>query len=51
VTDEWNGKFHLSPHENIFNIAIINIHYFHGVLHLWPEPNDYVDKLTKEGVF
>ena len=27
---EWNGKFHLSPHENIFTIALINIHYLYN---------------------
>ena len=26
----WNGKFHLSPHENIFTIALINIHYLYN---------------------
>ena len=27
----WNGKFHLSPHENIFTIALINIHYLYNI--------------------
>ena len=27
----WNGKFHLSPRENIFTIALINIHYLYNV--------------------
>ena len=27
-----NGTFHLSPHENICTIALINIHYFYTVL-------------------
>ena len=27
----WNGKFHLSPNENIFTIALINIHYLYIV--------------------
>ena len=27
----WNGKFHLSPHENIFIIALINIHYLYNI--------------------
>ena len=26
-----NGKFHLSPHENIFTIALINIHYLYTI--------------------
>jgi hypothetical protein len=26
-----NGTFHLSPHENILTIALINIHYLHIV--------------------
>ena len=25
-----DGKFHLSPHENIFTIALINIHYLYN---------------------
>ncbi len=29
----WNGKFHLSPHENIFTIALINIHYLYIMLY------------------
>ncbi len=44
----WNGKFHLSPHENIFTIALINIHYLYNgisssipdvnpIEHLWDE--------------
>ena len=27
-----NGTFHLSPHENILTIALINIHYLYSVL-------------------
>ncbi len=27
----WNGKFHLSPNENIFTIALINIHYLYTI--------------------
>ena len=27
----YNGKFHLSPHENIFTIALINIHYLYNI--------------------
>ena len=27
-----NGTFHLSPHENILTIALINIHYLYIVL-------------------
>jgi hypothetical protein len=34
-----NGTFHLSPHENILTIALINIHYL------------YIVKLTFFGVF
>ncbi len=30
----WNGKFHLSPHENIFTIALINIHYLYTILYI-----------------
>ena len=26
-----NGTFHLSPHENILTIALINIHYLYNV--------------------
>ena len=26
-----NGTFHLSPHENIFSIALINIHYLYTI--------------------
>ena len=26
-----NGTFHLSPHENILTIALINIHYLYTV--------------------
>ena len=29
-----NGTFHLSPHENILTIALINIHYLYILLHL-----------------
>ncbi len=25
----YNGKFHLSPHENIFTMALMNIHYLY----------------------
>jgi hypothetical protein len=28
----WNGKLHLSPLENIFTIALINIHYLYMLL-------------------
>ena len=28
---EWNGTFHLSPHENICTIALINIHYLYTI--------------------
>jgi hypothetical protein len=32
-----NGTFHLSPHENILTIALINIHYLYTMLfHLTP---------------
>ena len=27
-----NRKFHLSPHENILTIALINIHYLYTIL-------------------
>jgi hypothetical protein len=27
-----NGTFHLSPHENILTIALINIHYLYTIL-------------------
>ena len=27
-----NGTFHLSPHENILTIALINIHYLYTVM-------------------
>ena len=27
------GTFHLSPHENILTIALINIHYLYTVVH------------------
>ena len=26
-----NGTFHLSPHENILTIALINIHYLYNI--------------------
>ena len=26
-----NGTFHLSPHNNIFTIALINIHYLYTI--------------------
>ena len=29
-----DGMFHLSPHENILTIALINIHYLYIVLYL-----------------
>jgi hypothetical protein len=29
-----NGTFHLSPHENILTIALINIHYLYNILYL-----------------
>ena len=29
-----NGTFHLSPHENILTIALINIHYLYNVCHI-----------------
>jgi hypothetical protein len=28
----WNETFHLSPHENILTIALINIHYLYNIL-------------------
>ena len=28
-----NGTFHLSPHENILTIALINIHYLYNLKH------------------
>jgi hypothetical protein len=28
-----NGTFHLSPHENILTIALINIHYLYTSYH------------------
>jgi hypothetical protein len=28
-----NGTFHLSPHENILTIALINIHYLYTIRH------------------
>jgi hypothetical protein len=28
-----NGTFHLSPHENILTIALINIHYLYTIQH------------------
>ena len=28
-----NGTFHLSPHENICTIALINIHYLYNIDH------------------
>ena len=31
---KWNGKFYLSPHENFFPIALINIHYSYTVLYV-----------------
>ena len=27
-----NGTFHLSPHENICTIALINIHYLYNII-------------------
>ena len=30
-----NGTFHLSPHENILTIALINIHYLYNVTQLY----------------
>jgi hypothetical protein len=29
-----NGTFHLSPHENILTIALINIHYLYNMPHM-----------------
>jgi hypothetical protein len=29
-----NGTFHLSPHENILTIALINIHYLYNITYL-----------------
>jgi uncharacterized membrane protein YfhO len=40
-----NGTFHLSPHENILTIALINIHYLYIILycrHPWPEITDMI---------
>ena len=34
ATAELNGTFHLSPHENILTIALINIHYLYTVGYL-----------------
>ena len=31
-----NGTFHLSPHENILTIALINIHYLYTIQPLLP---------------
>ena len=28
-----NGTFHLSPHENILTITLINIHYLYTITH------------------
>ena len=32
-----NGTFHLSPHENILTIALINIHYLYIKQHIYFE--------------
>ena len=29
-----NGTFHLSPHENILTIALINIHYLYNIYYI-----------------
>ena len=31
VVASLNGTFHLSPHENIITIALINIHYLYNI--------------------
>ena len=31
-----NRTFHLSPHENILSIALINIHYLYNIFFLYP---------------
>ena len=30
----WDGKFHFSPHENIFTITLINIYYLYNILYI-----------------
>ena len=30
-----NRTFHLSPHENILTIALINIHYLYNIIHIY----------------
>ena len=32
--EKWNVPFHLSPHENILTIALINIHYLYTIKNL-----------------
>ena len=32
-----NGTFHLSPHENILTIALINIHYLYNIVQILNE--------------
>ena len=46
---ELNGTFHLSPHENICTIALINIHYLYNkagkhviILHIEIPPIGYI---------
>ena len=34
-----NKTFYLSPHENIFTIALITIHYLYDIFHLSPNEN------------
>ena len=38
-----NGTFHLSPHENILTIALINIHYLYTVqgVSKKPQPRNF----------
>ena len=52
-----NGTFHLSPHENICTIALINIHYLYNISpkwmqvgHMWHDQGEWVAGFFFQGV-